>query len=55
MIRRRIDSEIRICDMNYINSLSNRSPWRPKLKIEQIEPWGNMLIVELFEEEEAEE
>lgn len=52
MIRRRIDSEIRICDMNFINSLGSTSQWGGKqLEIEQIEPCGNLFIVEVFDKE----
>lgn len=55
MIRRRIDSKIEIWDVNYINNRLLRSIEDKWLEIEQIEPCGNMFIVEVFEKERSEE
>ena len=51
MIRRRIDSKIEIWDASYINNQFARSTEDKGLEIEQIEPCGNMFIVEVFEKD----
>lgn len=55
MIRRRMDSKIEIWTENYINNQFLRSPEDKGLEIEQIEPCGNMFIVEVFEREAKDE
>lgn len=51
MIRRRIDSKIKIWDASYVNNYFMRSQNDKRLEIEQIEPCGNLFIVEVFDKE----
>ncbi len=55
MIRRRNDSKIEIWTENYINNQFMRSSEDKWLEIEQIEPCGNVFIVEVFERERKED
>lgn len=55
MIRRRNDSKIEIWTTYYINNPFVRAPEDRELEIEQIEPCGDMFIVEVFKNERRED
>lgn len=55
MIRRRNDSKIKIWTTYYINNQFARATEDKELEIEQIEPCGDMFIVEVFKREEADD
>lgn len=55
MIRRRNDSKIELWTAYYINNRFARATEDKELEIEQIEPCGDMFIVEVFERERSED
>ena len=55
MIRRRNDSKIELWTAYYINNRFARATEDKELEIEQIEPCGDMFIVEVFKREESDD